>query len=125
MIISTNYFVRQWLRLPKDTWVAFFQEGVKDGGLGILQLRKWVPIIKINRKSKAALWHSSSPMRMSFCLMLWKITAQFFANAESLESQKDPLPRNNWNKKPQKVDMTRSMDTDFSLFKKGQELVIE
>ena len=39
------------LRLPKDTPVAFFHAGVKDGGLGILPLRKWSPIIKINRMS--------------------------------------------------------------------------
>ena len=43
--------VRQWLRLPKDTPVAFSHAGVKDGGLGLLQLRKWVTIIRINRKS--------------------------------------------------------------------------
>ena len=43
--------VRQWLRLPKDTPVAFFHAGVKAGGLGILQLRKWVPIIRINTMS--------------------------------------------------------------------------
>ena len=79
--------VRQWLRLPKDSPVAFFQ---------------W--------------WHSPGPMRMSFCLMLWKITAQFFANTESLEVKK---PWNNWNKKPQRVYMTRSMDTDFRFFSQG------
>ena len=32
-------------------------------------------------------------MRMSFCLMLRKITAQFFANTESLESQKGPAAK--------------------------------
>ena len=51
--------VRQWLRLPKDTPVAFFHAGVKAGGLEILQLRKWAPIIRINRMS-AMVSHSRS-----------------------------------------------------------------
>ena len=40
--------------LPKDTPVTFFHGGVKAGGLGILQLRKWVSIIRINRMSAMA-----------------------------------------------------------------------
>ena len=47
-------------------------------------------------------WHSPSAVRMSFCLMLWMITTQFFANKESLESQKKQ-PRNNWNMRLQRV----------------------
>ena len=39
-------------QVPSNTKsVAFFHAGVKAGGLGILQLRKWVPIIRINRMS--------------------------------------------------------------------------
>ena len=65
--------VRQCLRLPKDTPVAFFHAGVKAGGLGILQIKNGCRLLESIECRQW--WHSPGPMRMSFCLMLWKITA--------------------------------------------------
>ena len=41
--------VRRWLRLPKDTPVPFFHAPLRSGGLGILQLRQWAPILRRKR----------------------------------------------------------------------------
>ena len=41
--------VRRWLRLPKDVPVPFFHAPLGSGGLGILQLRQWAPILRIQR----------------------------------------------------------------------------
>ena len=41
--------VRRWLRLPKDTMNAFLHASVRFGGLGVLQLRRWIPDVRIRR----------------------------------------------------------------------------
>ena len=74
--------VRQWIRLLKDTPVAFFHLGVKDGGLGILQLRKWVPIIRINRMSAIVAQPKSDGD--VFLLDALKDNRAFFADTDSL-----------------------------------------
>ncbi|CAB4037351.1 reverse transcriptase [Paramuricea clavata] len=41
--------VRQWLKLPKDTPIAFFHARVADGGLGVTSLRYSIPVLRRNR----------------------------------------------------------------------------
>ena len=41
--------VRRWLRLPKDTTNAFLHASVRFGGLGVLQLRRLNPEVRIQR----------------------------------------------------------------------------
>ena len=41
--------IRHWLHLPKDAPIPFYHGPVKSGGLGILQLREWVPRLRIRR----------------------------------------------------------------------------
>ena len=41
--------LRSWLKLPKDTPLAFFYANVKAGGLGIPSLRHVIPDLKKNR----------------------------------------------------------------------------
>ena len=44
--------LRRWLRLPKDTTNAFLHASVKFGGLGVLQLKSWIPEVRIQRMTK-------------------------------------------------------------------------
>ena len=41
--------MRRWLRLPKDTTNAFLHASVRFDGLGVLQLRRWIPEVRIRR----------------------------------------------------------------------------
>ena len=50
--VAIRKSVRKWLRLPKDTPNAFLHATIKMGGMGILQLRRWIPEIRIRRMSK-------------------------------------------------------------------------
>lgn len=50
--VAIRKSVRKWLRLPKDTPNAFLHAPIKMGGMGILQLRCWIPEIRIRRMSK-------------------------------------------------------------------------
>jgi len=44
--------VRKWLRLPKDTPLAFFHAKARDGGLGIPRLRHTIPYLRLKRLRK-------------------------------------------------------------------------
>ena len=41
--------IKNWLKLPKDTVNAYFYAAIKDGGLGIINLRYTVPLMKKSR----------------------------------------------------------------------------
>ena len=99
--------------------VAFFHAGVKAENSDYCSLengcRSLESVESVECRQRC---HSPSPMKMSFCSMLWKITAQFFVNTESLKSQKNLQPRNLLKYETARVYMTRSMDMDFNLFPK-------
>ena len=46
--------VRRWLHLPKDVPIPMFHASVKDGGLGILNLRVRVPRLQMDRFKRIA-----------------------------------------------------------------------
>ena len=52
--------VRQWLKLPKDTPVAFFHARTKDGGLAVPSLRYSVPVMR--RKRLETLHSATDPL---------------------------------------------------------------
>ena len=53
--------VRQWLHLPTDTPLAYIYARVKDGGLGVMELRAMIPVLK--RKRLEELRTSNHPYR--------------------------------------------------------------
>ena len=56
---SADYAIRgvtkHWLHLPKDIPKPFYHAPVKSGGLGILQLRQWVPRLRVRRLTEILL----------------------------------------------------------------------
>ena len=77
--------------LPKDTPVAFFHAGVKAGGLGILQLRKWVSIIRINRMS--AMVAQSKSNEDEFLLDALKDNSSIFCEYRKFGKSKGPAAK--------------------------------
>ncbi|VDP95901.1 unnamed protein product, partial [Trichobilharzia regenti] len=63
--------IRSWLRLPKDTPVAYFYTPIRDGGLGIPHLSSMIPLHRRKRSEK--LLSSSNP-----CIR-WAATSPHFA----------------------------------------------
>ena len=53
--------LRNWLHLPKDTPLAYIYARVKDGGLGVMEFRSMIPVLK--RKRLEELRTSSHPYR--------------------------------------------------------------
>ena len=52
--------VRQWLKLPNDTPVAFFHAGVADGGLAVPSLRYSIPVMR--RRRLEAFYSATDPL---------------------------------------------------------------
>ena len=50
--VAIRKATRRWLKLPKDIPNAFLHAPVRLGGLGIFQLRKWIPSIRTRRMSQ-------------------------------------------------------------------------
>ena len=50
--VAIRKATRRWLKLPKDTPNAFLHAPVRLGGLGIFQLRKWIPSMWTRRISQ-------------------------------------------------------------------------
>lgn len=44
--------IRAWLRLPHDSCNAFFYAAIRDGGLGLIELLKDIPIMRGARRAK-------------------------------------------------------------------------
>lgn len=56
--------VRDWLHLPMDTPIPYFYASIKDGGLGLMELRASIPVMKRSRLEE--LRRSSHPYKERF-----------------------------------------------------------
>ena len=72
--------------------VAFFHAGIKSGRLGILQLRKWMPIIRINRMS--AMVAQSTSNEDEFLLDTLKYNSAILCEYRKLGKSKGPAAKN-------------------------------